>query len=481
MKKNKQNKIEIKIAYIGGGSTGWAKKLMSDLLMQEEMSGVLSLYDIDHVAAARNKRYFEKMMIVNQEHIQCNWQIEVAETVEECMVDSTFIVMSITPGELEHMGNDLSVPLKYGIYQSVGDTVGIGGYSRALRTLPIYFDYAIQIKKYAPDAWVINYTNPMTLATQALYEGYPEIKAFGCCHEVFKSQKLLIEAYKDYSNNPNDIPRNSAKVTIQGINHFTWISEASYNDVDLMESYKLFVDKYQDVGYDLDKDNAEFKAAMGTFREKLKSLERVKMNLFNKYNIMAAAGDRHLAEFIPRTYLIDENTVNDWDFKLTLIEDRYSNQFEKIKYQKEVIDGSTKPLLEPTDEEGVILMKALLGIEDFKTNVNLPNVNQLPDLPNSAIVETNAFFTQDSVVPEYSGKIKKDVLDLILVHVNNQLDFMKAYVNRDINGIIEVFCNEPSASHLKRRQVIEMVEELVILNQEFLEDWVINGMKSLAQ
>ena len=89
------------------------------------------------------------------------------------------------------MESDVHAPEEYGIYQSVGDTTGPGGVVRAMRTLPMFEEIAENIKKFSPDAWVINYTNPMTVITRTLYKVFPKIKAFGCCHEVFGTQKLL--------------------------------------------------------------------------------------------------------------------------------------------------------------------------------------------------------------------------------------------------------------------------------------------------
>ena len=103
------------------------------------------------------------------------------------------------PGTLDEMESDVNVPYEYGIYQPVGDTVGAGGYLRAMRCVPMFRFFAAKIRENCPSAWVINYTNPMTLCTRTLYEEFPKIKAFGCCHEavsythldVYKRQGLI--------------------------------------------------------------------------------------------------------------------------------------------------------------------------------------------------------------------------------------------------------------------------------------------------
>lgn len=115
------------------------------------------------------------------------------------------------------MRSDVHWPEKYGVWQSVGDTGGPGGL-RALRTIPMFVEIALVIREYAPRAWVINYTNPMTVCMETLYAVYPAVRAFGCCQEVFGTQKLLAEMLKT-SRGPECEAADIHHVT--GINHFT--------------------------------------------------------------------------------------------------------------------------------------------------------------------------------------------------------------------------------------------------------------------
>ncbi|MBR7161135.1 MAG: alpha-glucosidase/alpha-galactosidase, partial [Clostridia bacterium] len=186
---------ELKIAYIGGGSRGWAWGLMSDLASAEDISGTVALYDIDLKAARDNAVIGAKFNAA--EGAKSKWDYVVAETLEEALTGADFVVISILPGTFDEMESDVHTPEKYGIYQSVGDTSGPGGIIRALRTIPMMQVIAKGIEKCCPEAWVINYTNPMTVSVKALYETFPGIKAFGCCHEVFGTQKLLATALED--------------------------------------------------------------------------------------------------------------------------------------------------------------------------------------------------------------------------------------------------------------------------------------------
>ena len=186
---------EIKIAYIGGGSRGWAWGLMSDLAACDDISGDVYLYDIDLEAAKNNEIIGNKFNTA--EGAKSTWNYHAAETIGEALQGANFIVISIPPGTFDEMESDVHTPEKYGIYQSVGDTSGPGGIVRAMRTVPMFEEIGENIKKYAPDAWVINYTNPMTLCVKTLYRVFPEIKAFGCCHEVFGTQSFLAKIVKE--------------------------------------------------------------------------------------------------------------------------------------------------------------------------------------------------------------------------------------------------------------------------------------------
>ncbi len=108
----------------------------------------------------------------------------------------------------------------------------------------MYVEFAEAIRKNCPDAWVINYTNPIAICLKTLYEVFPNIKAFGCCHKVFGTQKLLAEVVKEFLEEDRDISRREIKVNVLGINHFTWFDKALYKSYYLFPLYKEFVDKY---------------------------------------------------------------------------------------------------------------------------------------------------------------------------------------------------------------------------------------------
>ena len=245
--KYKDKKVkDVQIAYIGGGSRGWAWTFMTDLALEPDMSGTIRLYDIDREAAEANEVIGNAVSA--REDAKGKWEYRTCATLGEALTGADFAVISILPGTFDEMEADVHLPERLGIWQSVGDTAGPGGMMRALRTIPMFVEIAEAVKEYAPGAWVINYTNPMSLCVKTLYHTFPKIKAFGCCHEVFGTQKVL-KGILEEEYGLQDIRREDIHVNVLGINHFTWFDYASYMGMDLFPVYRKYVDEHFEEGF----------------------------------------------------------------------------------------------------------------------------------------------------------------------------------------------------------------------------------------
>lgn len=324
----------------------------------------------------------------------------------------------------------------------------------------MYVEFAEAIKRNCPDAWVINYTNPMAICLKALYEVFPKIKAFGCCHEVFGTQKLLTEVVKEFLGEEREISRREIKVNVLGINHFTWFDKASYKTYDLFPLYKEFVNKYYEEGFEKTKGLWE--------KDYFASANRVKFDLFKRFGLIAAAGDRHLAEFVPYIYLTDKEAVYKWKFNLTPVEWRIKHREELIKLSKEYASDQKDVPLNPSGEEGVMQMKAILGLDTLVTNVNLPNMGQIPNLPMGAIVETNAVFTHDDVRPVYAGKLPSDLASIMTRHISNQELIVKAALEKDLNLAKRAFLNDPAVERLPQNKAEQLFDEMINNTKKYL-------------
>ena len=141
-------KKRIKLCYIGGGSKNWAKVFMNDLALSKYLEGEIALYDIDKEAALLNKKIGE--LINEKETAIAKFDYKVYENLDEALINADVVVISILPGTFKEMNSDVHAPNAYDIYQSVGDTVGPGGVLRAMRTVPLYEEFALAIKKNCP-------------------------------------------------------------------------------------------------------------------------------------------------------------------------------------------------------------------------------------------------------------------------------------------------------------------------------------------
>ena len=442
---------DLVIAYIGGGSRGWAWTLMSDLAMEESLRGVVRLYDIDKQAAETNARIGNAL--AGRPDVVGKWRYEVADSLEAALRGADFVIASILPGTFAEMASDVHAPERYGIYQSVGDTAGPGGLLRALRTIPMYEVIGAAIRDFCPDAWVINYTNPMALCVRTLYEVFPDVKAFGCCHEVFGTRKLLAAMVRERLGSERNPATQAAsgqrvsgadaatmrdiEVNVLGVNHFTWLDRASYKTIDLFPHYRAFADEYFKEGF----GESEGENWLNSY---FASAERVKFDLFRRYGLIAAAGDRHLAEFMPgQMYLRDPETVRFWKFTLTPVSWRVKNA-EKLQEKAARYAAGAEPFeLKHSGEEGVKLIKAICGLGSFVTNVNLPNHGQIRGLPEDCVVETNALFSRDSVRPVLADQLPSQVEELVAPHAIAQATILRAAMARDAWAAFPAFVHDP--------------------------------------
>lgn len=453
---------KIKIAYIGGGSKQWARVFMSDLAVTEDLGGEIALYDIDLEAAQRNAAIGAR---INQNpDAKSIFRYTVCTHLEDALSGADFVIISILPGTFQQMRSDVHTPEKYGIYQSVGDTVGPGGVLRAMRTVPIYEEFARKIRDICPKAWVINLTNPMSILIKTLYDVFPQIKAFGCCHEVFHAQDLLCKVLQETRGITVD--RSQIYTDACGINHFTWITEAKYQNIDLLSLLPEFMDRYYEEGYYEGYDRFAFRDDPFAYGNKLK------LNLFQNYGALAAAGDRHLAEFVSNQwYLKDPETVKQWQFGLTTVDFREKQQAERIEESTAMAEG-TKPFpLGKSSEEATDLMKAILGMKTVVSNVNLPNRGQMSQLPLGSIVETNCVFSNDQVKPVVSNPLPAGAANLVYRNCVNIDTTYEGIKNRDLGTIFQAFVNQPLCSTLTVEQCRDLFREMCLNTREYLDPY----------
>ena len=446
--------IVLKIAYIGGGSRAWARKLMFDLALCPDLTGEIALYDIDGESARLNERLGNWLQ--DQPGVLSRWHYGVVPTLDDALREADFVVLSIQPGPLEWMAEEIAIAEGYGMYFPVGDTTGAPGLMRGVRAAIIYAGFAQRIAAICPNAWIINYTNPMTICTRTLTRVEPRLRVFGCCHEVFNTQKMLAGLVSQYLGvSP---ARNEIKVNVLGINHFTWIDRAYYEDKDLLSLLQQRIAQ-------TDVWRAYTRAEVESWGDYFKSGNRVKFTLFQRYGILAAAGDRHLVEFLPG-FTRSPETLFEWGVIRTPVEYRIERWRAAPQKTRDLMDGRVPLVLDASGEEGVAQMCAILGLGDLVTNVNVENTGQIANLPLGAVVETNALFSRGQVRPLAAGSLPKSLQPLIARHVANQEMIVEAALARDMDLAFQAVFNDPT-NRLPIDETWTMFNEMLNVSRDF--------------
>lgn len=424
------NRPSVNIAYIGGGSREWAVKLIADLALSSAISGELRLYDIDAAAAQHNEALGKE--IFQHPEAKSFFAVRAVQELTDALKGADFVVISIEPGPVALREADLDIPARYGILQTVGDTTGPGGILRAMRTVPIYRPLVRSIMDICPEAWVINYTNPMSICTAALHALASGIKAFGCCHEVFGTQKMLAEfiARKFETEAP---ARQEIRLDISGVNHFTFATRARWRDHDLMPMLKQEI-----AGEEFFFDRSEISQQAQSEGRWFESQHLVAFDLLRRFGALGAAGDRHLVEFVP-WYLTSEQELHRWGVLAT----PFSWRLKRSRSDRPRIENITKSGLVPSGEEGVDQIEALMGLRTLMTNVNLPNRGQIPWLPHGTIVETYAHWEKEMIRPLLTEEPPVGIRNLIARHADAQNALLQAALSGDTDLAFQVLLEDP--------------------------------------
>ncbi len=406
------------------------RDLMKDLALSGTFEGQIALFDLDFEAAQRNEEIARH--VFGRPESKGKFKVKAVKRLADCLRNADFVVLSIEPGPMEARYADLVIPEEHGVIQPVGDSTGPGGILRGLRAVPVYAEYAAKIMEYCPQAWVINYTNPMTLCTRALHAVDPAIQAFGCCHEVFGTQTKLARLAREWFECA-DISRQDIKVDVTGINHFTWVTEARWRGEDLLPRLREYLE-----------DSDRFKDQTAAAKKRAKEKKYfggeglVAFDLFRRFGALGAAGDRHLVEFVP-WYARDRKTLYRWGVVCTPYEDRIG----RVQKPDVAPDSYGQKEINPSGEEGVLQMAVLLGLGDLDTNVNVPNRGQAPDLPMGAVVETNAAFRHRTLTPKTATALPPAANALVQSVVAVQEMTLEAALNRDLDLAFQALLCDP--------------------------------------
>lgn len=460
------------IAYIGGGSRQWAPNFVRDMALSE-LDGEARLYDVNHESAQLNARFGN--WVEEGYETTGTWTYEAVEDLDEALGGADAVITSTQFNPAETFVYDLDIPQEYGIHGAVAATIGPGGVMRAMRTIPLYRRFAAAIREHCPDAWVFNFTNPVHFVTRALYDEYPDINAVGLCHEVMGTRfhlSRLAEEHLGMNATHEDIT-----VNIKGINHFTWLDEAYCNGVDLWPLLEDLVDSEQ-ANQEFTPENLEDD---GVFVDN----QQVTWELFRRFGVFPAAGDRHLVEYANWFLHGGEETLNRWGIKRTGSDYRAKHwnpaESKQTTDVQAWLDGEREFELEPTSEVFADMLEALVGGDPFTTNVNMVNTGQISDIETGAVVETNALVRDNEIRPLSTGGFPRQVRSMINTHVDTIETVIEASRTGDVDEAFKGLLIDPQVRTLSPDDSRDMFAELVAAEESYLSMWNLNGSDVLAE
>jgi alpha-galactosidase len=452
-----QKTEELKIAFIGGGSRGWARQMITDLALRRGLGGRLSLYDTDYGAARRNAEWGRQVF----DHRDARSKLDVGahRKVGPALKGADFVMIAIQPGPITMMASDIDIPARYGVLQTVGDTAGPGGVVRALRTVPVYTDYAHAVMEHCPAAWVMNFTNPMALCVAALYAAEPDIKAFGYCHEMMHTQRMLAGLVERYLGVPRP-DRREIGLDVAGVNHFTLASGARWRGEDLFPMLRRHL---AEPGFFRDRtEEARRRKAEGRWFE---SDGLIASDLLRRFGVLGASGDRHLAEFLP-WYLSSEEELHRWGVVMTPSSYRLRSRPDERTGERAEVPKK----LEHSGQECVEQMLALRGGGDLAATTNIPNHGQVAAWPEGAVIESAVVFRRDEiaapVTPPFSTAVNGWQMRIIEQHRLT----LRAARERDRDLALQAVLHDPLVQ-IGTDRAAAMLDEMLRATKAMLPGW----------
>jgi alpha-galactosidase/6-phospho-beta-glucosidase family protein len=390
----------MKIAFIGGGSVQWASKIVTDLALSETLAGAeLMLHDIDADALALLARAGKRIVA------QVGGSLQVAATLDRAAAlrGADFVILCVAIGGLPAMRNDLEIPERYGIYQSVGDTVGPGGLARGLRHIPFAVQVAREMEQQCPAAWMLNLTNPMTTICRGITRA-TGIRTIGLCHEVTGVSRHLASLF--------GVPLETITLQVAGINHLPVILRL---DVDGRDGLDMLRDWLAGHGPFALVGQIDLDSVFDVFIDRL----AVKLTLFEQLGVLFGAGDRHVAEFIPGFLTEASARGRRYGVVLTTVDQR-EEMARLRRAQIERFVGGQPEELQRSTEQLMPVMAALAGGPAGRFIVNVPNQGQIDNLPRDAVVECIAEVSSLGVQPLAAGSLPHAAYAVIAPHVARQ-------------------------------------------------------------
>ncbi|MGM0881294.1 MAG: alpha-glucosidase/alpha-galactosidase [Bacillota bacterium] len=429
-----------KITFIGAGSTVFAKNILGDVMQTPALQGFeIALFDID----AERLNDSEQMLLNLKQTSASTCQIKSYTDRKEALRGAKYVVNAIQVGGYDPCTiTDFEIPKKYGLRQTIADTVGIGGIFRNLRTIPVMLDFARDINEVCPDALFLNYTNPMAVLTNVM-NTYGGVNTVGLCHSV---QVCVPDLFKSLNLDPTGV-----KYKIAGINHMAWLLEASKDGVDLYPEIKRRAAEKQ-----LEKHH-----------------DMVRYELMLKFGYYITESSEHNAEYHP--YFIKRNypeLIERFNIPLDEYPRRCVNQIEGWKSMRESLVNDRNLEHRRSHEYASYIFEAIETNKPFKIGGNVMNTGLITNLPKEACVEVPCLVDANGVTPTYVGDLPPQLAALNRTNINTQLLTIEAAITGKRDHIYHAALLDPHTSaELSMDDIVSLCDDLIEAHGSWLPSY----------
>ncbi|MDR0442713.1 MAG: alpha-glucosidase/alpha-galactosidase [Treponema sp.] len=435
----------LKITFLGAGSTVFARNVLGDCMSSEALRDCeIALYDIDsqrlkeseHILAAINKGKGGYARISSYAGV---------ENMEKALAGASFAVNAIQVGGYDPATiADFEIPKKYGLRQTIADTLGIGGIMRALRTIPVMEQFARVMEKVCPDAWLLNYTNPMSMLT-GFMQTYTGVKTVGLCHSVQVCSQHLLESLglKDKLEGRREL--------IAGINHMAWlldIRDKDYNDL------------YPEIRRRAKAKNASEK-----------HWDMVRYDYIDKLGYYCTESSEHNAEYNP-FYIKNKYPQLIADFNIPLDEypRRCIEQIEGWKKEYESLAKADTLEHKRSHEYASYIMESIYTGNPYSIGGNVPNTGgSVENLPPEACVEVPCLVDGSGIRACHAGRLPVHLAAMNMTHINVHLITIEAAYTKKKEHVYHAAMLDPhTAAELSLDHIRAMVDELLEAHKQWL-------------
>jgi alpha-galactosidase len=428
----------VRIVLVGAGSVVFTRNLLGDLLAYPELhDATIALHDID----ADRLRTAERMTAWTAATLGATPRVEAHLDRRAALRDADVVINTIQVGGARATQVDFDIPSRYGLRYTINDTINVGGVMRGLRTIPVALDIVRDMEAVCPDAWFLNYTNPLAMLVRAASE-HSGIRTVGLCHSVF----WTIDTIAGYLG----LPREEIDHVSAGVNHLAFLLRLEHHGRDLYPDLRAFV-------------------AAGRAPED----DLVRAELFRRLGFYPTESSEHHAEYNP-WFIPKGDSVERYHIPIGEYLDRVANNLAEYDETKRQLDSGEPFEIEQSGEYAAVIVHSLLTGQPARIVANMPNRGALiSNLAADACVEVPALVDGTGVWPVAVGALPPQCAAYIGPAVDTQALTVRAALAQDRDAIYHAVMQDPQIqAQLTLDQVWSLTDELIDAEAEWLPAWL---------